>query len=392
MARKILLLCVLLSASFGNARSQQISAFSFSFDQPFGKYAVGFRTVPQYDRSRSFSMDSPSQAGTPTLGRPMQTLIWYPAVPSKTPPMTFGNFEDLLAHETSFEKPALHGPPQDFVHSFMQGTESGQTISLENATPEHHRFPVVVYAPSLNAPNIENIELCEYLASYGFVVIASPSMGATSRHMTVETSDANAQAEDILFLIKFAKTLKDVNVNEVAVIGYSWGGTGALLAAADDPQIRALVALDGSFRYGPMQSVNPAKFTIPLLFFSRGETPLATPTLNDPTQKANARILNEWMHGDLFQIRMLAISHIQFSSLYQRSERFKREGAQFVPAGYSLRDGDESYGWIARYTMEFLKAYLEHDQNAHTYLMRNPSENDVPVRLMMTSFRPAVRK
>jgi dienelactone hydrolase len=392
MALRILLLHVLLGVSFGNAMSQHVPAFSFSFNQPFGKYAVGFKAVQQYDRSRSFSMDSPSQAGPSAPGRPLQTLIWYPAIPSKTPPMTLGNFEDLVAHETSFDNPALHGPPQDFVHSFMQGTENGQTISIENATPEHHRFPVVVYAPSINAPNIENIEICEYLASYGFVVIASPSMGAASRHMAVETSDANAQAEDILFLIKFSKTLKDVSAKDVAVIGYSWGGTGALLAATDDPKIRALVSFDGSFRYGPMQSINSAKFTIPLLFFSRGETPLANPTLSDPTQKANARILNEWTHGDLFQIRMLAISHIQFSSLYQRSERFKREGAHFVPAGYSLRDGDESYGWIARYTMEFLKAYLKHDQNAHTYLMRSPSENDVPARLMMTSFRPAVRE
>lgn len=392
MALRILLLYALLSASFGNAMSQQVPAFSFSFNQLFGRYAVGFKTVQQYDRSRSFSMDSPGKVDAPSLGRPLQTLIWYPAVPSKTPPMTLGAFEDLVAHETSFGKPALHGPPQDFVHSFMQGTESGQTVSIENAAPEHHRFPVVVYAPSLNAPNIENIELCEYLASYGFVVIASPSMGAASRHMAINTSDANAQAEDILFLVRFSKTLKDVNAREVAVIGYSWGGTGALIAAADDPEIRALVSLDGSFRYGPVQSVNPAKFTIPLLFFNRGETPLATPTLNDPKQKANARILNEWTHGDLFQIRMLAISHIQFSSLYQRSGRFKREGAQFIPAGYSLRDGDESYGWIARYTMEFLKAYLEHNQDAHTYLMRSPSENDVPARLMTTSFRPAVRE
>jgi pimeloyl-ACP methyl ester carboxylesterase len=217
-------------------------------------------------------------------------------------------------------------------------------------------------------------------------------MGAAGRHMTVDMTDAGSQAADILFLIKFAKTLKNVDAKEVAVIGYSWGGTGALLAAAQDQQVRALVVLDGSFRYGPVPSVDLAKFTIPLLFFSRGETPLVTPGLSDAAQKANGRILDEWIHGDLFQIRMLAISHIQFSSLYQRSERFKSEGAQFVPAGYSLKDGDESYGWIARYTMEFLEAYLKHDKNAHAYLMRSPLENEVPSWLMMTSFRLSSRR
>jgi hypothetical protein len=51
-------------------------------------------------------------------------------------------------------------------------------------------------------------------------------MGAAGRHMTVDMTDAGSQAADILFLIKFAKTLKNVDAKEVAVIGYSWGGTG----------------------------------------------------------------------------------------------------------------------------------------------------------------------
>jgi dienelactone hydrolase len=385
------LLCILLSAFHGIAHSQQTPSFSFTFNQPFGAYAVGFKVVQQYDRSRSFSTASAGQTSESIPGRPLQTLIWYPAIPSKSSPMSLGDFEDLIAHETSFIVPTLHGPSQDFVHAFMHGTEEDRTVSVKDATLEGHRFPVIVYAPSVNAPAIENIEFCEYLASYGFVVVAGPSMGASIRHMEVDTTVANAQAADIHFLIQFAKTLKDVNAKEVAVLGYSWGGTGALLAAAHDEHIRALVALDGSFRYGPMQSVDPGKFRIPLLFFSRGETPLATPALSDPTQKANAAILNEWTHGDLFQIRMLAISHIQFSSLYQRSERFKREGAQFVPAGYSLQDGSESYGWIARYTKEFLEAYLKHEQNAHAYLVNSPAGNEVPSRLMMISFRPSSR-
>jgi dienelactone hydrolase len=144
---------------------------------------------------------------------------------------------------------------------------------------------VIVYAPSVNAPSFENIEFCEYLASYGFVVIASPSMGASVRHMEVTPTDAQAQAADILFLLQFAQTLKDANTKESAVVGYSWGGTGALLAAADGRHLRAMVALDGSFRYASVQSVDPATYRIPLLFFSRGETPIATTALTGPTEK-----------------------------------------------------------------------------------------------------------
>jgi hypothetical protein len=161
---------------------------------------------------------------------------------------------------------------------------------------------------------------------------------------------------------------------------------------AADSHISASVALDGSFRYEPPPNVDAGKITIPLLFFSRGETPLATSVVSESPVKQDPRVVNDWTHGDIFQIRMLAISHIQFSSLYQRSERFKHEGMQFVPAGYSVADGDESYGWMARYTLEFLKANLTHDRSARTFLMRSSSDNGVPSRLMATSFRPAAQK
>jgi hypothetical protein len=83
------------------------------------------------------------------------------------------------------------------------------------------------------------------------------------------------------------------------------------------------------------------------------------------------------------------VSHIQFSSLYQRSDRFRTEALQFSPADYSLQDGAESYNWMAQYTLEFLNAYLKHDKVALAYLKRTPTENGVPKHLMASNFRPA---
>src|ERR1035438_9879902 len=130
------------------------------------------------------------------------------------------------------------------------------------------RFPVVIYAPSLNAPATENIELCEYLASQGFVVIASPSMGAEGRTMTVDLAGARAEARDISFLIDSAKTLPDTDLSAVAVIGYSWATKAALFAAARNTRIDALVSVDGSFRSSPgtvkeAGDVRPDRMTIP---------------------------------------------------------------------------------------------------------------------------------
>ena len=66
MTFRPMLFFVLLSALAGTAKSQQTSPFSFSFRQPFGKYAVGFGVVEQYDRSRSFPTNSLDQTNSST--------------------------------------------------------------------------------------------------------------------------------------------------------------------------------------------------------------------------------------------------------------------------------------------------------------------------------------
>jgi dienelactone hydrolase len=388
-------------ACFGvaSAGAQTTPTFSFEFTDKPGPYAVGLKVVEQYDRSRSFQTAPvlPTVAAATEGPRPLQTLVWYPATKSGRATMTFGDYGALIKTETSFGKPVEQGKPQSFVEAFMHGTTNLHAWAVQDEPMQARQFPVLIYAPSVNAPATENIELCEYLASEGFVILASPSMGATSRSMTLDLAGANAEAQDISFLIDFAKTLPDTDISKVAVIGYSWGGMAALFASSRDKRINALVSLDGSFRYSPetvlkAEDIHPDQMTIPLLVFSRAEEPLENwdAMRKDKSQCITApNVLNEWTRGDLIHVHLLAVSHIQFSSLYQRSERFKKEGLQFVPADYSLEDGAESYNWMARYLLEFLNAYLKHDQAASDFLTHSPAENSVPKHLISMSLRHA---
>lgn len=395
-------LIVFSACGMAVAGAQAQPEFQFRFTEQPGPYAVGLKVVEQYDASRVFesASDEPGESAPTDGRRPLQMLVWYPAQKSSDKIMTFGDYAALIRTETSFGKPVEGGKPQSFVDQYMHGVMALPASAVRNAAMQPGHFPLVIYAPSLNAPATENIELCEYLASHGFVVMASPSMGAKSRAMTIDLAGANAEAQDVSFLIDFAKTLPDTDMSEVAAIGYSWGGMSVLFDAARDRHIHALVSLDGSFRYSPgtvqeARDVHPDQMAIPLLVFSRAEETLESwDALHQGKDQGSVapNVLNEWTHGDLLHLRLLAVSHIQFSSLYQRSERFKREGLQFVPADYSLEEGAASYNWMARYTLEFLNAYLNLDAAALLFLKRTPTENGVPKHLIAANFRAASGK
>jgi dienelactone hydrolase len=390
------------AASGLTAIAQVAPEFHFRFTEKPGPYSVGLRVAEQYDRSRLFAatLDENEKPVTVEGPRPLQILVWYPAETSSGKIMTFGDYAALIKTETSFDQPIEHGKPQAFVEQYMHGITALPAWAVRDATMQAGQFPVVIYAPSLNAPATENIELCEYLASNGYVVMASPSMGAASRTMTVDIAGANAEARDISFLIDFAKTLPNTDMSEVAAMGYSWGGMAALFDAARDKRVGALISLDGSFRYsaGTVQEagdVHPDQMTIPILVFSRAEETLeAWDAMRHGKQQGDAapNVLNEWTHGDLLHIHLLGVSHIQFSSLYQRSERFGKEALQFSPADYSLDEGAESYNWMARYTLEFLDAYLKRNEVAREFLKRTPTENHVPRHLIAEQFRLATSK
>lgn len=376
------------------ATAQTDASFHFVFtDQP-GPLPVGLRVIDQYDASRPFTLDVDGHMTSRLSGRPLQTLVWYPAQRSHQPPMTIGDYAALIETETSFDHPVDNGAPQKFVAAYTEGTASVRMWAIRNAQMRRGRFPAVIYAPSVNAPSTENIDLCEYLASHGYVVLATPSMGLSLRKMPVSLAGANTQARDISFLITSAAKLPDADSSDVAVIGYSWGGMGAVFTAARDPRVRALISFDGSFYYDPgtlsQAGIHPDRIDVPLLFFSRApETANSIgkqPKSSDSTNSAPS-VLSQWTEGDLLHLEMLAMSHIEFCSLFLRSQRFRTDGFHFDPAGYSPQQGADSYNWTVRYSLAFLDVYLKHRSAALAFLRDTPAENGVPPHLINSTFR-----
>lgn len=305
--------------------------------------------------------------------------------------MTVGDYAQLADTEIHFDVPR---PEQNRWRPLLKTSFDISLWAVRDAKLAKGHYPVIVYAPSDSSVSWENADLCEYLAGRGYVVLASPSLGASTRDMTDDLAGINAQARDISFLISYAGSLPDTDSSEVAVVSWSWGGISSLFAAARDPRIDALASLDGSMRYYPglvksAGDVHPERMNIPLLFFTRNVS-LEDLAKDDapPAEKNGPNVLNAWVHGDLFTVNMLGMAHPEFSSMFQRRESAQRFAENQV-ADYGRGDANISYAWVALYTLKFLDAYLKHDASAKAFLARTPAENGVPKHFMDARFRAA---
>jgi dienelactone hydrolase len=321
--------------------------------------------------------------------RPLQTLLWYPSLKSTTKPMTVGDYVQLADTEIHFDA------PDEKENRWRSLTSFDIPLSaVREAKPAKGRYPVLIYAPSDSSVSWENADLCEYLASNGYVVLASPSMGVSTRDLTDDLDGIDAQARDISFLITYARSLPDTDLSEVAVLSWSEGGISSLFASARDPRIDALVEMDGSMRYYPglvkrAGDVHPERMTIPLLCFTRNVSLEDLENDDAPAaDKVGPNVLNAWIHGDLLTVNMLGMAHPEFSSLFQRRESAQRFLENQV-ADYEPEDANTSYAWVALYTLNFLDSYLKHDASAKAFLEKTPAENGVPKHFMGVKFRPA---
>jgi len=367
-----------------------------------GPHAVGFRLLMQYDYTRSYRRVDAIGAPTSRPGRPIQTLIWYPAVAGTGMPLRYGDYTLLQAIEED------SGPPTDsarrqanlLLRYLARGKSDAEHAALaatpvrarQDAEPASGRFPVVVYAPSFDGVAFENSELCEYLASHGYIVVSSPDMGRTWRNMTADVSGAETQSRDILFLVGFMRDYPNADWSRVSVAGFSMGGLSNVLAALQNDRIRALVSLDGTVRYHfellrGWHDWDQSRLRIPVLYLASnlGSVEEFAPFAARAVIGGKS-FFGELTSADTWLITFPRMEHLDFGSHY----------LQTLPRGddseYSVDEVVESYVWMARYVRAFLDAFLKGDPDARAFVDRPPRENGVPPHLLFVEPRKATRR
>ena len=376
-----------------------LATVGFTFTAAYGAYPVGFRVVQLHDPSRSYQDGTDAITGEVAAGaaeRPIQTLIWYPAAsPGRS--LVYADYLDLAGNEDRFDldKSQASHIAEAALREWIANGASPADVARIRAQPVHATgeaplasgtFPLIVYAPSDSSSAFENDVLCEYLASHGYVVLASPSHGAHVRYMTDgrlpnDLENTRAQAADIGFLIGYAHELPNVDASKVGVVGYSWGGMASTFAAAADSRIRALVDLDGSVRYFPKllaaaPDVTPDRIHVPLLFFADQEDPLVPRKDSQPNS-----FIDRIHHADVTEIGLRKLTHDDLSA---DSLRFL---ASIHHGGTTAEQRNISYGWVARYTVAFLDAVLKHDANAEAFMAATPAANHVPPDTLAIQYR-----
>lgn len=383
-----------------SAMSVAQAASSFVLSNQPGPYPVGLRIVKHYDYSRTYKGKIDMLSGQPTSGeraRPVQTLIWYPSDKSGAP-LHYIDYIRSAATEEVFERsPAeINLDAAGWIGKRWNGLSDNDIRREENrpmwaardARPASGKFPVVIYAPSFSASAHENADLCEYLASQGYVVMASAALGPHGRSMTKDLEGVEAQAGDIEFLTGYAQSLPQADAAHIAVVGYSWGGMANVFAAARDTRISALVSLDGSVRYFPemvrsAKYVVPDRLTVPFLYIAA--RPSSIEDHITYKQDMSGSLLNDWKYANFYKVTMYPMVHPNFTSEYQRFALDSGWGF----GEYTREETSLAYSWMARYVGQFLNAYLKNDAAGRAFLANAPAKNGVPAHMLAVDNRPS---
>lgn len=387
----------LLFLFFISARLEAQEALPF-YNEP-GPHGVGMRVVRLYDTTRVYEpAAADAAAGAAPVrkaarpGRPLQTVIWYPAHKGGSP-MRYDDYLKLLGWDDDFDRsPAEQARVlADWLKIVTEGKPAAQLAAeradalwaVRDAAPLRGKFPVVVYSPSLSSNAFENAEVMEFLASHGYLVITHPALGIKGRWQKADLEHAQAQAADIRFLVDFAATLPEADMSRVTAMGFSFGGLANVLAAARDDRIKALVCLDGTVRYkntfmDQAAYAVPEKLTTPLLFLAQRPQPMER--LVDFKPDLSGSFLRRMKNADVYLLTMYPMEHVHFGSSYLRLDPLEFDE-------YTRDEVAQAYGQTARYVLNFLNGTMKNDPAGLAYLRKAPA--GAPPHSVRHQFFPA---
>jgi len=225
-----------------------------------GPFEVGNRTFVFVDESRQ----CPFAGGKRTL----VVEVWYPAtaeaasLPRNTIMDTWAGYE-----EEAVEALLNYGVLPSEIPNFYGETTSARDASIETA---YAPYPLIVYSHGWTNYRTQNFAMSEYLASHGFIVVASDHPGDTFftpipgnltywgggddpfffyRSLRLRTGDVHFLVDSFLELNgddPNGLLTGMIDTEHIGMIGFSLGGQTVLENASNDDRVDAVASLTSS--------------------------------------------------------------------------------------------------------------------------------------------------
>lgn len=352
-----------------------------------GKHHVGFKHYQTVDSTRTYKriFDWSNES----MFRPIPISIWYPSniKPKSLEPMRVLDYMEILKEEEEWE----YLPNEQILNWFYYAnTPSNQdhlleaTIAYAEIEPMKGKYPVVIYAPGQEFSSIENFALCEFLASHGYIVISSPSRGTDNRFFQNVEKGLETQARDIEFLIKEVTAVSNADLDQIATMGFSFGGLSNVLVQMRNDKIKAIVSLDGAikYQYATLKKspfFNIEKVVVPFIHMSQKDIPedVLKDDNIDASLNDNFEFYDSLTRSQAYQLKFENLTHSYFSTLgvlfQQRDKRQDKSDAEIM----------ESYALVSMYSLNFLNAFLKNDEDAIQFLNKDPVENGIQNGLIL---------
>jgi len=358
-------------------------------DLEAGPYAVGFRTLEQYDFSRTYQSGF-DYFGAPRPGetaRPIQICIWYPARDTDDMPgMVYGEyaypfpenneFSGLLGNLQNRELGvlfALFNNSNAFVHDAM----NLQLTAVRDATPVEEAHPLLIYHPGFRSSYCQSVVMCEYLASHGFVVATTHSIGTGAPNAASTAIDLESNARDQEFAVAHLRELPWIDCDRVGVFGFHLGGITALMHQMRNAGVGAVATMQGAYLFSgdrdltaQLSSFDPVRVTVPLLqiYSSAGDS--ADVSLVDSMRYSDRRTL---MFADLDPLEFTSYALITSIVAPDTSQADKTE--------------TRTYDAICGAVLNFFRDRLMGVEAAKTYFNRLSAREEPGQALITTTFQ-----
>ena len=371
---KTTLLLLLITSSYANAQAPALWG-----DLQSGSHPVGFRFVYKYDYSRSWKAkdDANGYPQAEGRGRPIRISVWYPAkIRANAPSMLYRDYmpstaEDAVIAEMNslLEKRDAENLRANLKQEEFSNLLRMRMAAVQNAMPRNGAFPLIVYSAGLNNSSQDNVALCEYLASHGYVVIAVPQLGTTSLDVNLKfqsAPDLETQALDLQYAIGAMHDFPNIDVQRLGVIGYSVGGVVALNLVMRNTDVDAMVTLDPTFGVTPYIKLatdspyyTPTNMRVPWMYMYRVEP------------ATNLAVFDALKYSDRYRLELAGMLHQDFSS----SPMFSTNSP--ATQTRTLETAKRGYQTLCHYVLNFFNAHLKRDGHALEFITRSPGENGV---------------